>query len=445
MIRKPPKWKDTFSAEVFSKITKHPEIDSLEKILSKANEDYLYWDKFKYLNFPEGLQPEEVWGYFKFRYRIGGENTQITSENDEVFSYNMSKTLYRELSYIDRHSAGFISSLSSKPSGVETDKLIISGLTEEAIASSQIEGASTTRKVAKEMLISGRKARNKDEQMIINTYKVMSQLDELKDVDLSLEMLLGVQTTITEDTLEYEDYAGRLRTDEDEIVVSDAVTGEIAHVPPKEKRMRKELFRLIAFANKKDSENDFEHPVLKAIVLHFWIAYLHPFPDGNGRTARAIFYWYLRKNNYWMFKYLSVSKAIKESRKGYDNAYLHSEHDDNDLTYFILYNIKAITKSIKSLLAYYDKKLIEIESNRKIASKFDNLNERQIALLGYFLKYPEKDTDIQTHKNKQGIAYETARQDLLSLSKKGILAETKKSNKKVFIPNLQEIKKIIGK
>lgn len=292
--------------------------------------------------------------------------------------------------------------------------------------------------------MSGRKAHNKDEQMIINTYKVMAQLDDLKEVDLSLKILLDIQTIITKDTLENEDYAGRLRTDSDEIVVLDNLTGKVVHYPPAETEMKKELDRLIEFANTKDAEYDFFHPVLKAIVLHFWLAYLHPFPDGNGRTARAIFYWYLRKNNYWMFKYLSVSRAIKESRKGYDDAYLYSENDDNDLTYFIVYNMKAITKSIESLLTHYDKKRKEVEINRKIANRFENLNERQIALLNYFTKNPEKDTDIKTHKNLHGISYETARQDLLRLSNAGILAETKKVHRKVFIPNLNEIKKIVN-
>ncbi len=443
MFRYPPKWKKVLNAQLLNKVLTHPKISDLETILSKAYEDYIYWDTFKHQAFPKNITAEEAWAYFKFKYRMNGENTPIMAKDGSFFSYNITKTLYRELSFIDTHSAGFIRSLGEKPTNVESDKLIISGLAEEAIASSQIEGANTTRKVAKDMLISGRKARNKDEQMIINTYKVMSHISEWKDLDLSINMLLEIQTIITRDTLSDEDHSGRLRTDSDTIVVQDAITGEIAHTPPKASMLHTQLNKLILFANAKDGDYDFIHPVLKAIVLHFWLAYLHPFPDGNGRTARAIFYWYLRKRNYWLFQYLSVSQVIKETRTKYDKAYLHSEHDDNDLTYFIYYNVKAIHKSIQNLLSYYNKKIAETQKNKSLADKFNDLNERQIALLKYLVSDNGRDTDIQTHKNIHVISYETARQDLIGLVEKGLVTEIKMVNKKIFIPNSRLIKKII--
>lgn len=327
---------------------------------------------------------------------------------------------------------------------MQKDQLIISGLSEEAIASSQIEGASTSRKVAKEMIYSGRKPRTRDEQMIINNYQVMQRLDDLKELDLSEEILLEIQRRITKDTLDDPRDSGRFRKNEDDIVVSDGLTGEIVFTPPTEKEMRAQLAALIAYANKFESaENDFIHPVIKATVLHFWLSYLHPFPDGNGRTARALFYWYLMKRGYWLFQYLSVSRVIKASRKRYDEAFLHTELDDNDLTYFILYITDATCTAIEQLLDYYDKKVREIDQYKKVAKFHIDLNERQVSLLAYFRRHPDEITDMKTHKAKHGVVYETARRDLMQLEAKGFLAKIQRGNRMVFLPNLQRIRKLL--
>jgi Fic family protein len=295
------------------------------------------------------------------------------------------------------------------------------------------------------MLLSGRKPRTKDEQMIINNYQVMQKLDTLKDVRLSEGMLLDIQLNITRDTLEDPSEGGRFRKDEDEIVVSDRLTGETVFVPPKERMMREELKKLIAYANAEDKENDFVHPVIKATILHFWLAYLHPFPDGNGRTARAIFYWYLIKRGYWLFRYLAVSRVIKTSRKSYDEAFLHSEHDENDLTYFVLFVTKSVCRAVEDLLTYYQKKAAEAEQYQRIASRSSDLNERQVALLSFFRRHPEQVTDIKTHQSKHGIVYETARRDLMGLVEKGLVVEMSRRKKKLYLPHMARIDKLFEK
>ena len=114
--------------------------------------------------------------------------------------------------------------------------------------------------------------------------------DELVDEKLSREVLIYLQSLLTNDTLENDDEVGRFRRDEDEIVIQDTM---IYHTPPSESILNRELDALISYAN--DEEVGFTHPFIKAVILHFWIGFLHPFCDGNGRTARAIFYWYLLK------------------------------------------------------------------------------------------------------------------------------------------------------
>ena len=54
----------------------------------------------------------------------------------------------------------------------------------------------------------------------------------------------------------------------------------------------------------------FIHPMIRSIILHFWLAYDHPFVDGNGRTARALFYWSMLRHGYWLFEFISISQII---------------------------------------------------------------------------------------------------------------------------------------
>ena len=91
-----------------------------------------------------------------------------------------------------------------------------------------------------------------------------------------------------------------------------------------------------------NSEKPFIHPVVKASIIHFQIGYIHPFMDGNGRTARALFYWFLVKKEYTLIKNISISRAILNSRIQYDKAFLKTENDNNDMTYFINYSIKSL-------------------------------------------------------------------------------------------------------
>ena len=102
---------------------------------------------------------------------------------------------------------------------------------EEAIASSQMEGANTTRKVAKEMLRKQIKPKDKSQQMIYNNYNTIRFLSEQKGTNLTPELLLEIHKRITEKTLDNPDDEGSFRKD-DNIYVVNGITGEVAHDPP---------------------------------------------------------------------------------------------------------------------------------------------------------------------------------------------------------------------
>jgi Fic family protein len=94
------------------------------------------------------------------------------------------------------------------------------------------------------------------------------------------------------------------------------------------------LEALCQFANKPQEKASL-HPVIRAILLYLWQGYDHPFRNGNGRSARALFYWRMLREGYWLFEFISISTVLKNASAQYGRSYLYTETDDNDATYFV--------------------------------------------------------------------------------------------------------------
>ncbi len=303
------------------------------------------------------------------------------------------------------------------------DRYYISSLMEEAITSSQIEGAATTRLVAKEMLRSGRSARDRSEQMILNNYRTMRQIGEWKKEALTPELVLQIHEYVTRETLDDETAVGRLRTADEEIVVTDR-DGEVSHRPPPAGQLEERLERMCAFANGKPEEK-FVHPVIRSIILHFWLAYDHPFVDGNGRTARALFYWSMLRHEYWLFKFISISEILRKSTGRYSRAFLYTETDENDLTYFILFQLHVIQRAIESLHEHIKRKTRALKRAEKELRAIAGLNHRQRALISHALRHPDQIYTITSHSRVHNVVHQTARTDLIDLMELKLLERTK--------------------
>ena len=185
--------------------------------------------------------------------------------------------------------------------------------------------------------------------MIVNNYRTIRRLKELRDKPLSRELILEIHTEITQGTLENESDETDFRTTDDIVVGSKADPTKIYHYPPECAKIPAMIDDLIAFANEDD---EFIHPIVKAIILHFLIGYIHPFNDGNGRTARALFYWFALKHHYDLLEYISISRIFIHAPAQYSRAYLLTETDSNDMTYFIDFNIHIISQALEELKRY---------------------------------------------------------------------------------------------
>ena len=404
MIEKAPK------AEASDRIAAFLVTPEYADAIRKANNDYHYWDKVKY-HIPDGIRPEDFWSAIKLSRYLQARFLGFPCCS---VRYIETPAIREALHEFDMNFGGSLSS-GGPISEKNRQYYLISSIMEEAIASSQMEGANTTRKVAKEMLRKQKKPKDQSQQMILNNYNTIIYLAGKKDEPLSTDFLLDVHRHITEKTLYNPENEGRFRTD-DNIVVQNGITGEIVHRPPVWNQIEPTVSAICRFVNE---EKDFIHPIIKAIILHFMISYLHPFVDGNGRTARSLFYWYMLKKGYWLTEFLSISRVIYKSKARYEKSFLYTEADEMDLTYFLLYNLDVMKKAFVELQNYLERKAAE--ESALLEYRIPGINERQahiIKIVG------EKSNNILISKELErvlNVSVKTVRSDLEALVKLGLL------------------------
>lgn len=402
--------------------------------LAKEEIDYNYWDKFQHLQMPKNIPANIIWACRELR-RLGKTIiSPIKNGSSDNFVYALTPLIEQTLHQADRNMPFLTDDLSRE---ADREAVLIRSLMEEAIASSQIEGAAATRSKAKAMLATNKKPANRAEQMILNNYKAITHIRDIKAETLSEEMLLELHRTLCEKTLDAEEI-GRFRKspNDDDVEVIDS-DGVVLYRPPPGAAIGPMLKDLINFANTDDGP--FMHPLIKGILLHFWFAWIHPFCDGNGRTARAIFYWYMLKKKYWAFEYLSISRIVLNKEGQYKRAFLNTELS-GDLTYFLLFNSKIINEAAEEVSNYIKRKLKQEHDNIGLLTKFPALNRRQREIIAHARNHGAQVYTIRRHQIQNNLSYATARADILGLVAAGMFMATGKSKTHEFLPILEKMK-----
>lgn len=395
---------------------------------------YLHWDELKHRKPPEGLTREDWWLGLRFHRQTGARPVPLKDAEGTCFVFSVPDLVADLVHQIDRGSGTFVEISEQVTSPEHRARYVVRSLMEEAITSSQLEGAATTREVAKKMLAEGRKPRDRSERMIVNNYVTMRWILEVKNKPLTPDMVLEVHRRVSENALDNPDGAGRLRREDEEINVSD-IEGTVFHIPPPASELPGRFEAMCQFANAK-TPDFFVHPVIRGIIVHFWLAYDHPFVDGNGRTARALFYWQMLHSGYWLFEFISISQFLRKAPVQYGMAFLHTETDANDLNYFLIHQAEVIRRALKELHAYVVRKSSETRACLDALQKHPELNHRQQALISHALRHPGFVYNIAGHGARHGIVYQTARTDLLALAKMKLLGQRKVGRTLVFVaPN----------
>lgn len=391
-------------------------IDSnIMPVVDKVNADYEYWDKAKYKKLPEGFTPQMLWTNVK----ASRLRSTIPVWNKYGINLCVTSQMQRLCHEFDMKFGSFWE-VEGDSQSAEKKYYLSSSLMEEAIYSSKMEGASTTRIVAKDMLRKKKSPQNKSQQMIVNNYNTIQYIVEHKEQPLTEELLLTIHRLMTEKTLDNPEDAGRFRTN-DKVVVADMVEGDIIYTPPSFQEIPEFVESLCNFFNN-DNPRTFIHPIIRGIIVHFMLAFMHPFVDGNGRTARALFYWYMLKEGYKLTEYMSISRVIAKSKANYEKAFRYVENDGNDMGYFVAYNLGALEKSFQQLRDYIQRK----QREKRAASSFmmaGNINQRQALILQRLKEEPDTIFTVKDVQEQFSVSSMTARKDLSDLVRQNYMTE----------------------
>ncbi len=391
---------------------------------------YLHWNEFKW-RVGSGDDPKKAWFATKMNRMNLLKNLELYDKAGKNFKFCVPDSLRSKIYQIEKLAGSNVTAIPNTDDlNIQNSFLVSSLLMEEAISSAQLEGANTTRRIAKEMLESERGPKNEDERMILNNFLLMKEAKRLCKEPLTTDLILHFHRIATSGTTKNSVIPGEFRQDND-VCIIDGLEQIIVHQPPDFSELPKRINALCEFANKEHAKEDCEtfiEPVIKAMILHFMIGYDHPFADGNGRTARALFYWFLLKNGYQLFEYIPISKLLKNAPLQYGAAYLRTETDDNDLTYFLYHQADIVLRAIDEFASYLKRRTHEHYEALTWLEKSpanEQLNFAQREILKKAVKNPGRIFTVKEIKNDFSITDNTARAYLNNLVKLKLLIRSR--------------------
>lgn len=367
---------------------------------------------------------EEIWPLIKEFRNTHGVNTPLKDQQTNSFWFYFPQSTMKHLELIDRTATDNIFQHAQK--SVQSS-VIVDALIDEAFNSSVIEGAFSTKRRTKEMVEKKVKPSNKSEYMIINNFKALDFILHNLSSPLDEEMILSIYRILTENALDEDCEVEKYRNDL--VFVCDVNSTQPIYTAPPHTQVQSLMDALVEFIRTPDDL----HPVIKSCIIHFYFVYIHPFFDGNGRTARAISYMYLLQKGYDFFKFFSISSVVREQKTKYYKAIKDTEDFESDLSYFINFYIEMILDSILRIMDKFNQ-----EYGYKLVLAYLNqagiiLSPRQRKAINTFMKADKNYTTIDEYSKRLKVTYETARSDLSQLSELGLFKKSKISRRFIYI------------
>ena len=397
-------------------------LDALERL---APEDrYQHWDELSGEKEPAGISHEAWWAALKI-VRLA-RTRKLGPLGSRAFGCGVPESLGELLHEVDRTGVDEVAGEDL------AERLEASARLREAVASATLAGAKVGLEAGREVLRAGRPPAEAGELMVWNVAGTLRDLCGSGSGPLTRELLVEMNRRITSGTLEPPEAAGRLRREGEEPAGVDAEAAG-CYEPPPARELPARLDALCRFANGGTAE-PFLHPLLRAMALHFWLAYDRPFVDGNGRTARALFHQAMARAGYPLFAYVSLSPPLAAAPRRYARAFLATESDGNDLTYFLLHQAEAIRAGLRAARERRARKQAEVEAGARQSRVFPLLNRRQQAVVAHALRAPDARYGIARHQHSHGVTHQTARDDLFDLVRRDLLTVTRERRVYVFRP-----------
>lgn len=404
--------------------------------------EYRPWEYyFRAEPVPDGLMREEWWYAVRTARASTARPTPFIMTDGTRLTFNLPDRFLRLNEEITAQARGQVELPAEVATQGVRDRYLINSLYEEAITSSQMEGASTTRRDAKKMLREKKDPRTRSERMILNNFLALEFVRDHLGEELTPEFICGVHRIVTNGTLDEAEDAGRLQRQGEERIRIYGSEGDeqLLHVPPPAEELPERLQRLCDFANGVgEYASQYVPPLVRALVVHFMMGYDHYFVDGNGRTARVIAQWVMLREGFFLMDFVPVSRLLHKAPAQYARSFLEVEQDEGDLTYFLIWHAEVMCRAIRELHEYLARKSKEMGQMKHLLRRTE-LNNRQIGVIEEALKDSAFTVTAAAHADRYRVTLQTAHVDLRGLEDGGYLMRVKRGRSFEWypVPDLQ--------
>lgn len=264
-------------------------------------------------------------------------------------------------------------------------------------------------------------ARERDIQEVINYRNVLSWIDSKQAPNFS--SVFTVETlrklhALTVDRLIDNEYVGAYR--DKQVIVKSATSGSIVFRPP----VSIEIPYLIDdfFQWMYSDEADQLHPVFLAAITHYQLVFVHPFIEGNGRTARAMATLLLYLKGYDFKKFFSLEQYFDSDVEAYYQALLSVQQSPmNDMTYWLEYFCYGVAIEVDKVKDQVTKLSKDLKLKKQLGQQVA-LSERQIVILELFQNQEEVTSD-DMQRVLPNISVDTILRDVKDLIEKGVISK----------------------
>lgn len=370
--------------------------------------------------FTKMLKDKHFTDYQKMKYKYGEDFNAFLQTLEELYYKNLPLSDFdgNNIVFIENHATVNQSAIKLLLQS-QDQHYGIKAAEDEIVATSAIESIDFSRDSVRKIL-KGMAPNDEQENRILG-------------IKHGLEFIADTTNKITEENL-YELYmmtVGDFLTGDDKLAEGNfyrhdkvyVVSDHVEHSGLDHKKVPEFMKSLIAFVNAEDDIND----LVKAAIIHFYIAFVHPYFDGNGRMARLVHLWFLIQKGYQSALFIPFSSQIEKSRKAYYDAYTAIEENKKysgkiDVTPFILYFINNVYNKMNEGSA-----TVEILSVYDDAVKNGKITEKETKLWKFVLSFygTEEFSTKQLEKDFRDAAYATIRGFVLKFEDLGLLSSVK--------------------
>lgn len=281
-------------------------------------------------------------------------------------------------------------------------------------------------------------ARERDVQEILNYRNVLRFIDELAvqtgnsgNYTFTIETILRLHKLTTEKILA-EESSGKFRSRQ--VVIRNSKTGQVSYTPPPAVEVPYLIEDLVSWINSVEAKQ--MHPVVKAGVIHYEVARIHPFVDGNGRVARATATLVMFLDGYDIRKFFSLEEYFDENPMDYyltlqavSNQLVLDTHE-RDLTPWLEYFIEGVAIELNRVKEKVQRISVDARIKDKLGKQVE-LNERQMIVMEYLHRHKEM-SNKDFRKIFPNHSDDTVLRELKFLRQKGLVKKGGGTKKAIY-------------